>query len=79
MSKEVTYLKVTTPWAITVPRKTKADKKYSMNLNTYRNLDFRVNNMLKVMFKDLMKDQLEGIVLKTPVKVRMQPLSLIHI
>lgn len=48
------------------------DKKYSMNLNTYRNLDFRVNNMLKVMFKEHMASQLEGVVLETPVKVRIQ-------
>ena len=48
------------------------DKKYSMNLNTYRNLDFRVNNLLKVMFKDYMASQLEGVVLETPVKVRIQ-------
>lgn len=71
MSK-TNYLKVTTPWAIEVPRKTMAPKKYSMNLNTYRNLQGFVNNNLKVLFKDLMKSQLDGVVLKTPVEVTIQ-------
>lgn len=33
-------------------------KKYSLNLNTYRNMHYRVNNMCKQEFKELMKPQL---------------------
>lgn len=69
-SEKVDYLKVVVPWVVEVPRKTMAPKRYSINLNTYRNLKGIVNNNVKVAFKDSIKDQVEGKVLITPVKVR---------
>tara|TARA_R110000787_G_scaffold74087_5_gene164832 strand:+ start:1330 stop:1749 length:420 start_codon:yes stop_codon:yes gene_type:complete len=34
-------------------------KNYALNLNTYRNLHFNVNNNLKTKFKQYMQDQIE--------------------
>lgn len=42
------------PTSITFPRKTKDDKKYMLNLNVYRNLNYIVNNQMKVAFADLL-------------------------
>jgi len=72
-----TNLTVTTPWNVYSPRKTMADKKYAMSLNTYRNIDYRVNNELKKNFTTFMKDQLQGVVLKTPVEVTVQVYNLV--
>lgn len=51
-------MKLILPISITFPRKTKADKKYMLNLNVYRNLNFIVNNQMKVAFADQLKDQI---------------------
>jgi len=49
--------KIASPLYILMERKTKADKKYYLNLNSYRNLHYVVNNKLKVMYKELLKEQ----------------------
>lgn len=46
------------PIYIIMERKTMKDKKYSLNLNTYRNLHYRVNNILKHKFKEEMEEQI---------------------
>jgi hypothetical protein len=38
--------------------KTKKNKNLSLNLNTYRNMHYIINNNLKMQFKELIKDQL---------------------
>lgn len=45
------------PVSITFPRKTMADKKYALNLNVYRNLNFIVNNQMKAAFVGLVMEQ----------------------
>jgi len=50
---------INSPIYLIQPRKTKKDKKYALNINTYRNLNFIVNNILKKQYKELMRDQLE--------------------
>jgi len=45
-------MKLILPTSITFPRKTKPDKRYMLNLNVYRNLNFIVNNQMKVAFSD---------------------------
>ena len=57
------------PIYLTIPRKTKADKKIPLNLNWYRNAHFRLSNEVKHIYCDIMKDQLEGVKLKTPIQV----------
>ena len=57
------------PTFIILKRKTKRDRKISINLNTYRNLHHLVESKCKKTFKDLLEDQLNGIEFQTPVKV----------
>jgi len=65
-------IKFITPYALVLPRKTGKDKKISINLNTYRNLHFQVNNQCKKMYKELMRGQLENRIIDTPVEVTYQ-------
>lgn len=41
-----------------------------MNLNTYRNLHFILNNQVKIAYKEAIKEQLDGLKLKTPVRLK---------
>ncbi len=41
------------PISVTLPRKTKADKKIMLNLNVYRNLHHSVNNQVKQEFEPI--------------------------
>lgn len=43
------------------------DKKCALNLNSYRNRAFHMNNQLKKQYKELMRDQLEWKTFKTPI------------
>lgn len=51
-------MKLILPTSITFPRKTKADKKYMLNLNVFRNLNFIVNNQMKVAFAELVDNEI---------------------
>ena len=62
-------IKLICPLYITIERKTKADKKVFVNMNTYRNLHFQINNKVKVKYKELLREQLEGVKIKTPVEI----------
>lgn len=72
MGSPVRTLSVVVPWAVEIPRKTKKNKKVTLNMNTYRNLHRNTNNEAKIILKQLMKDQLEGVSLETPVEVTIQ-------
>ena len=65
-------IKFITPYKLVLPRKTGKDKSISINLNTYRNLHFQINNQCKKMYKELMREQLEGITIDTPVEITYQ-------
>lgn len=43
------------PMTVTIPRKTKQDKVFSLNLNIYRNTHHMVLNQAKVAWKDVVK------------------------
>lgn len=62
-------LSLVLPLKITLPRKTKKDKNVYLNLNTYRNLHYIINNQVKQEFKALLKDQLEGVDLGSKIEV----------
>jgi len=62
-------IKLICPLYITIERKTKPDKKVFVNMNTYRNLHFQVNNKVKVKYKEILREQLEGVKIKTPVEI----------
>lgn len=53
-------LKLTLPLFVLIPRKTKADKKAIINLNNYPHWHFITYNSIKKIFKELLKDQLDG-------------------
>jgi hypothetical protein len=57
-------IKIDCPVYIIVPRKTKKDRKYSLNLNQYRNWKFMVSNMLKDTFSEGMRRVLSDVKLK---------------
>ncbi len=57
------------PLVVVLPRKTKKDKKYSLNLNTFRNTHYLVNNKAKKVYHKLMKKQLKGKIFKTPIRL----------
>ena len=57
------------PTYVVLPMKTQEDKKISINLNTYRNLHYLVESKAKKLFKDIMRKQLEGLEIQTPVEV----------
>lgn len=62
-------LTVECPFVIYLPRKTKEDKRYPLNLNHFRNAHFQENNKAKVLFSEIVKEQLQGKVLEVPVNV----------
>jgi len=53
-------MKVISPLAVYLPRKNRKDKKVILNLNQYRNLHYIVSNQAKVIYTDMMREQLEG-------------------
>ena len=63
------------PWTIISPiylpvdRVRVPDKNYALNLNAYRNRQHHLNNTLKVMYKELMEEQLEWKVFETPMRI----------
>jgi len=65
-------IKFNTPYALILPRKKGKDKRISINLNTYRNLHFQINNQCKRLYKELMREQLEGRIINTPVEITYQ-------
>lgn len=62
-------MKVTLPLFVLLPRKTKADKRISLNLNVYRNLNFIVNNQAKQIFKQAVATQLKDVKLNAPIEI----------
>ena len=61
--------KFTSPLSITLPRKTKKDVVKGLNLNTYRNINFIMNNQMKVIYKEMFRGQLQGLKIPTPCKI----------
>jgi len=61
--------KIISPLYIDLPRKTKKDKRVYLNLNTYRNLNFIVNNQVKKTYLESLRSQLEGLEIQTPVEI----------
>ena len=62
-------MKIISPLFITIPRKTKKDRKVYINLNTYRNLHYLVEGMSKKIYCELMVEQLKGVVLHPPIEI----------
>lgn len=63
------YIKIISPLYIDLPRKTKKDKRVYINLNAYRNLHFLVNNQVKKMYLQAIREQINSKVIETPVTI----------
>jgi len=61
--------KIISPIYITLPRKTKADKKYSLNLNQYRNWHYAISNNIKKAYYEIIKDQIKDLKFNKPVSI----------
>lgn len=62
-------IKIISPLYIDIPRKTKKDKRVYLNLNTYRNLHYIVNNQVKKMYLEAVREQIKDKDIQTPVNI----------
>lgn len=61
--------KIISPLHIDLPRVKTKDKRIYLNLNTYRNLHYLVNNNVKIAYLEAIREQIEGKVIQTPVEI----------
>ncbi len=64
--------KIVSPLHVIIPRRIKKDRKVSLNLNIYRNLHHSVNGLAKKVYTEMMREQLEGLKINTPVEITYQ-------
>lgn len=69
---KVTELKVIAPFAVYLPRKTVKDKRIPINLNWLRNAQHFEINAVKKQYLEIVRSQLEGVELETPITVTYQ-------
>lgn len=60
---------ITSPISITLPRKTKKNRKIALNLNIYRNLHYLVNNQVKNIYAEQILSSLKSLQLN---KIRLE-------
>ena len=60
---------IISPLFVMIPRKTKASKRISLNMNTYRNLHHRTSNDAKKEYTRVVSEQLVNLDIKTPVEI----------
>ena len=60
---------IVAPTFVDIPRKSKPDKRVYINLNTYRNLHYAVNNKVKKMYLESIREQLIGVTIETPCEI----------
>lgn len=53
-------MKIILPLSVTIPRKTKADKVFILNLNVYRNCHHMTLNQAKIAWKEIVKQSTAG-------------------
>ena len=60
---------IISPLFVMLPRKTRAAKRVSLNMNTYRNLHHRTSNDAKKTYTKLVGEQLIDLEIQTPVEI----------
>ena len=60
---------IISPLFVMLPRKTRASKRVSLNMNTYRNLHHRTSNDAKKAYTELVREQLIDLDIQTPVEI----------
>lgn len=68
MAKKTEVL-IISPLYIDLPRVRTKDKRIYLNLNTYRNLHYITNNNVKKAYLEAIREQIEGLVMETPVNI----------
>jgi Holliday junction resolvase RusA-like endonuclease len=68
MAKKTEVL-IISPLYIDLPRVKTKDKRIYLNLNTYRNLHYITNNNVKKAYLEAIREQIEGLVIETPVNI----------
>lgn len=68
MAKKTEVL-IISPLYIDLPRVKTKDKRIYLNLNTYRNLHYITNNNVKKAYLEAIREQIEGLVMETPVNI----------
>jgi len=53
-------MKIILPFSVTLPRKTKEDKVFTLNLNIYRNAHHMILNQAKIAWKDIVYSSVQG-------------------
>ena len=71
----MSQLKLIVPMYVELPRKTKKNFNVWLNMNRFMNLHFLVKNNAKKVFFNVMRDQLEGVKIDTPVNITYQLFS----
>jgi len=62
---------ITCPLSVMLPRKTMADAKYIINKNNERNWHYIVSNKIKQLYKEALREQLEGLTFTHPIKLKL--------
>ena len=59
-------MKIILPLSVTIPRKTKADKVFILNLNVYRNCHHMTLNQAKIAWKEIVRQSTVGLQIVEP-------------
>ena len=62
---------ITCPLSVMLPRKTMPDRKYIINKNNERNWHYIVSNKIKQVYKEALREQLEGLTFTYPIKLKL--------
>ena len=65
-------MRVYLPAYVLIPRKTKKDKKFWVDLNTYRNTHYRILNEAKQIYNEIVKDQILTLPKATSFPIRIK-------
>lgn len=68
MAKQTKVL-IISPLYVDLPRVKTKDKRIYLNLNSYRNLHYITNNNAKKAYLEAIREQIEGVVIQTPVDI----------
>jgi len=66
---KTTEVLIISPLYIDLPRVKTKDKRVYLNMNTYRNLHYVINNNAKKAYLEAIREQIDGLVIQTPVNI----------
>lgn len=66
---KATEVLIVSPLYVDLPRVKTKDKRVYLNMNSYRNLHYITNNNAKKTYLEAIREQIEGLVIQTPVNI----------